>query len=177
MNFFTIPLMYCCKKHRESVFFTRLGLYSGVFRKAGLSLFLSVMMTAGLYVTVSAQGNGTVRGRVTGTDGSALTGVSVSLEGTSTGATTDAAGNYSISAPNDGTLVFSYVGFVSRKVPVNGQQTINVTLEATSTALEEVVVTALGIERQARSLTYSTQSVDTEQLTKAREPNIMNSLQ
>ncbi|WP_257657145.1 SusC/RagA family TonB-linked outer membrane protein [Parapedobacter lycopersici] len=177
MNFFTIPLMYCCKKHRESVFFTRLGLYSGAFRKAGLYLFLSVMMTTGLYVTAAAQDNGAVRGRVTGADGNALTGVSVSLEGTSTGATTDAAGNYSINAPNNGTLVFSYVGFVSRKVPVNGQQTINVVLEATSTALEEVVVTALGIERQARSLTYSTQSVDTEQLTKAREPNIMNSLQ
>lgn len=118
-----------------------------------------------------------VRGRVTDSEGNGLTGVSVSLRGTSTGTTTDDDGSYSISVPKTGVLAFTYVGFVAKEVPVNGTQVINVSLEEESTALEEVVVTALGIERQTRSLTYSTQSVSTEQMTKAREPNIMNSLQ
>jgi len=118
-----------------------------------------------------------VRGRVTDSEGNGLTGVTVSLRGTTTGTTTDANGGYTLTVPKDGVLAFSYVGFVAREVPVNGVQVINVSMLEESTALEEVVVTALGIERQTRSLTYSTQSVSTEQMTKAREPNIMNSLQ
>lgn len=178
MNFFTIPLNYCCNMCGESTLFTKLVyLCSRSLRGNALCLLLLLLVNTGLSLTAVAQDNVAVRGRVSDADGSPLTGVSVSVDGTGTGSTTDASGNYSINAPKDGILVFSYVGFVSQKIPVNGQQTINVVMEATSTALEEVVVTALGIERQARSLTYSTQRVDTEQLTKAREPNIMNSLQ
>ncbi|WP_353186113.1 SusC/RagA family TonB-linked outer membrane protein [Parapedobacter lycopersici] len=123
------------------------------------------------------QDNIIVRGRVMDANGNGLTGVSVTLQGTRTGTTTDANGGYSISVSKTATLVFTYVGFVPKEIPVNGQQVIDVSLVDESTALEEVVVTALGIERQTRSLTYSTQRVSTEQMTKAREPNIMNSLQ
>lgn len=118
-----------------------------------------------------------VQGRVTDASGNGLMGVSISLQGTDRGTTSDANGNYSISVPKNGTLVFTYVGFLDQEVAISGQQVINVLLQEDSRALEEVVVTALGIERQTRSLTYSTQSVNTERLTKAREPNIMNSLQ
>lgn len=123
------------------------------------------------------QENITVRGTVSDVNGNGLSGVSISLKGTNTGTTTDADGNYLINVPKDGILIFTYIGFVSQEIGVNGRQTINLMLEEGSKDLEEVVVTALGIERQTRSLTYSTQSVNTEQMTKAREPNIMNSLQ
>src|SRR5690606_8345728 len=161
----------------EPMFFKKLAPLGSRSLRGRILGVLLVIGTIAFSLTVAAQNNITVRGRVLDVDGAALAGVSVSVEGTGAGATSDASGNYTINVSQSGTLVFSYVGFVTQKVPVNGQQTIDVVMETTSTALEEVVVTALGIERQARSLTYSTQRVDTEQLTKAREPNIMNSLQ
>src|SRR5699024_8549802 len=114
---------------------------------------------------------------VTDGDGNNLAGVSVSLRGTNTATATDEAGMYTINVPEDGVLVFTYVGFIAQEISINGRQTIDVALQHDSRALEEVVVTALGIERERRSLTYSTQSIDTEQLTEARELNVITSLQ
>lgn len=128
------------------------------------------------YAGISSQDQVTVRGSVSSAEGEKLVGVSVTLVGTSNSTTTDAEGNYSINVPKDGVLSFTYVGFLPQRIPVNGQEIINVVLAEDTKALEEVVVTALGIQRQTRSLTYSTQGVDTEQLSKAPEPNIMNSL-
>src|SRR5690606_16917333 len=84
------------------------------------------------------QTQATVRGRVTDVNGNGITGVSVSLKGTGSGTTTDASGNFSINAPENGVLVFTYVGFVAQEIPVNGRQTIEVVLKDESTALEEV---------------------------------------
>ena len=75
-------------------------------------------------------------------------------------------------------LVFSYVGYLEQEFEVSAENSnINIKLEARSSALNEVVVTALGIERKKKSLTYSTQSVDVKPLTEVREPNVMTSLQ
>lgn len=120
----------------------------------------------------------TITGQVKDANGATLPGVSIKVKGTALGTTTDLDGKYSITVPdNSGILVFSYIGFVSQEVPLNNRTSINVTLEVGNTALNEVVVTALGIEREARSLTYSTQSVDNEKLAEARELNMVNSLQ
>jgi len=118
-----------------------------------------------------------VKGKVTNAKGDAVEGVSVTLKGTETGVITDAGGKYSITIPGDGILVFSYVGLTTQEVTVNNQSTINVKLQEARTALNEVVVTALGIKRETKSLTYSTQSVETKQLTEARELNVMNALE
>lgn len=119
-----------------------------------------------------------IRGRVTNSDNVPLSGVSIRLKGTSIGTITDSNGQFVISAPDDqGVLVFSYVGFISQEVSIAGQSLINIVLETEAAELGDVVVTALGLKRQTRSLTYSTQSIDTEQLTKAREVNVMSSLQ
>src|SRR5690606_24885174 len=114
MNFFTIPLNYCCNMCGESTLFTKLVyLCSRSLRGNALCLLLLLLVNTGLSLTAVAQDNVAVRGRVSDADGSPLTGVSVSVDGTGTGSTTDASGNYSINAPKDGILVFSYVGFVS----------------------------------------------------------------
>ena len=86
-----------------------------------------------------------VTGRVTSNeDGSPLTGVSVLIRGTQTGATTDQNGNYRIGVPDQGSvLVFRYLGYTSREIPVGSQTVINVRLSADNTQLTEVVVTAL----------------------------------
>lgn len=121
----------------------------------------------------------TVRGNVTDENGLPLPGVTVLLKGTPTGSSTGVEGDYAISAPSgDGTLVFSYMGFQTTEVSINNQSTINITLLTDVAALESVVVTALGITREAKSLTYATQNVKASELTGVRDPNnILNSFQ
>ncbi|WP_353186387.1 SusC/RagA family TonB-linked outer membrane protein [Parapedobacter lycopersici] len=118
----------------------------------------------------------TVRGVVRDTDGQPLTGVSVMVKGTTRGASTDAAGNFTIPTPADGTLIFSYIGYKTNEIAVNAQSSIAVTLESDAQALGEVVVTALGITRERKSLSYSVTEVAGEDLSKAREINLGNAL-
>ena len=80
----------------------------------------------------------------------AIAGVSVAIKGTSQGTSTDASGKYSINAPSNATLVFSFVGFVKKEVSVGAQSVINVSLSEETTALDEVVVTALGIKKESK---------------------------
>ncbi|HET8736928.1 MAG TPA: carboxypeptidase-like regulatory domain-containing protein, partial [Pricia sp.] len=119
-------------------------------------------------VSISAQ---TVSGTVIASeDGMPLPGVSVVLKGTSTGTSTDFDGNYSINvSDSDAVLVFSYLGFETREIEVNGQMFINVTLNSGAQALDEVVVTALGIKREEKSLGYSVEEVAGEELTRVAQ--------
>lgn len=119
-----------------------------------------------------------VSGRVTsGTDGVPIPGANVLVKGTTTGTITDADGNYRLDVPSpDGVLVFSFVGFVTQEVPISGKASIDVVLQADATELSEVVVTALGIEREKRDLGYAVQEVNGSDITQARETNIGNAL-
>ena len=117
-----------------------------------------------------------IRGKVVDSKGETLPGVSVRVKGTAVGTTTDAQGNFVLNAPDNGTLVFSYIGYISQEVTVNGRSTINVTLVEDSQMLGEVVVTALGIERSSKSLNYAAQTVKTADLNQAKETNLINSL-
>ncbi len=119
-----------------------------------------------------------VSGKVEDIDGNSLVGVSVKLKGTNLGATSDANGLYSISLPDrNGTLVFSYIGFQSIEIAINDRATVNVKLEESNEALTDVVVTALGISREAKSLTYAVESIKGDKLNEAKETNLINSLQ
>ena len=119
-----------------------------------------------------------VSGKVTEFDRGALPGVNVLIKGTTVGTVTDVEGNYSISVPNNtDTLVFSSIGYVTEEIVVGNREVINVTLVLDIRSLSEVVVTAFGLAREKKSLTYATQSVETQELTEARELNVMNSLQ
>ncbi len=120
----------------------------------------------------------TVTGRVTDSaGGSALPGVSVFVKGTSVGTTTDVEGRFSInSASPTAVLVFSFIGFTTQEVATDNRTTLDVQLKEDITQLGEVVVTALGIERETKTLTYAVQQIGGEQLTVARDPNLINSL-
>jgi TonB-linked SusC/RagA family outer membrane protein len=119
-----------------------------------------------------------ISGRVTSSDdGSTLPGVSVQVKGTTRGAITDASGTYKINAPADARLVFSFIGYTAQEVSVGNKTTINVVLVAGSQSLDEIVVTAQGIERDKRSLGYATQEIGGNILSQRSEPNLLNALQ
>ena len=99
--------------------------------------------------------NKTVTGTVTDVSGSPLPGVNVVEKGTSNGTSTDFDGNYNISVAENATLVFSSLGYATTEMSVAGTTTANISLADDAESLDEVVVTALGIERDRRSLGYA----------------------
>lgn len=118
-----------------------------------------------------------ITGTVTGQAGQPLGGVSVAVKGTTTGTTTNSNGTYSIQVPGSGSVLqFSFVGHVTREITVGSQTVINVTLEESTQELTGVVVTALGIKRQAKSLGYSATSVNTAELNIPGSVNVGNNL-
>ena len=132
-----------------------------------------VLLSVGI---VNAQ-NGEVKGQVFNENLEPLIGVSVGLKGTLTGALTDVEGKFSLPMnAQEGVLEVSYVGFIAQEIKAEGGDYITVTLIEDNQQLSEVVVTALGLKRQKRSLGYASQEVGGEDLDKAREPNVVNAL-
>lgn len=121
----------------------------------------------------------TVTGKVTSAaDGAPVPGASVLIKGTSIGTATDTGGSFTldITGSQNSVLVVSFIGFLTQEVPVQNQTTVNVNLQEDATQLSEVVVTALGIEKDSKTLTYSVQQVGGNQLTTAKDVNFVNSL-
>jgi TonB-linked SusC/RagA family outer membrane protein len=109
--------------------------------------------------------------------GNPLPGVSILEKGTSKGTTSDAQGNFNLTVESPAAiLVFSFIGYKTQEVAVANRTSFDVDMEEDITALSEVVVTALGVQKDVKSLGYAVQKVDGKSSTKAREPNIMNSL-
>ena len=119
-----------------------------------------------------------VKGKVTDNDGNGLPGTSVVLKGTSIGTLTDANGNYQLSVPDavNAVLLFNFVGYEPVETLVKAKTVINAVLTASNIGLEEVVVTALGISRDAKSLSFAQQSVNVQSMNETKSPNIVNSL-
>ncbi len=118
-----------------------------------------------------------VSGVVKSASGELLPGATIVIKGTTKGVITDLDGKYNISVPtSDAVLVFSFVGMQNKEVNVNGKQTVDVTLELSSIGVEEVVVTALGVSREKKSLGYSVAEVKGEALQKVAQENVLNSL-
>lgn len=130
-----------------------------------------------LMFPLSAQ-NRNVTGTVVDKNGLPLTGANVVLvEKTSVGTIVDARGNFSITVPENAALSFSFIGFKTKILRLGKSVThIRVVLEEDLKVLEDVVVTALGISREAKSLGYARQAIDTESLSDLRDPNLLNSL-
>jgi TonB-linked SusC/RagA family outer membrane protein len=118
--------------------------------------------------------SGTVK---SGDDNSPMPGVNIVVKGTTNGTISDAQGKFSINnvSANDA-LVISFVGYLTQEVSVSGRSTLDITLEVDAKQLSEVVITALGIEKDKAKVGYATQSVSGSDLVKAREPNAVNSL-
>ncbi|HQS51782.1 MAG TPA: carboxypeptidase-like regulatory domain-containing protein, partial [Daejeonella sp.] len=132
-------------------------------------------------VVISPQNNEVkdivVTGVVRDVSGETLPGVSIKLKGTTIGATTDMNGKYTINVPdNVSVLVFTYIGFNTQEVSINGRSTVNVTLQAANTALNEVVVTALGMSKEKKSLGFSVTEVKGSELAATQQLNPVNTL-
>ncbi|GAB3701591.1 SusC/RagA family TonB-linked outer membrane protein [Spirosoma flavus] len=120
-----------------------------------------------------------VSGKVTDEKGAGLPGVSVLIKGSQRGTTTSSEGTFQLDVPDSGNpvLVFSFVGYETKEMTVGNQSTFQVLMTPADKALSEVVVTALGIKKQAKSIGYATSTVTSDQITVNRTANFMNSLQ
>ncbi|MGD0341415.1 MAG: carboxypeptidase-like regulatory domain-containing protein, partial [Bacteroidales bacterium] len=106
-----------------------------------------------------------------------LPGVSVAVKGTTTGVNTDVNGKYTLAVPNNAsTLVFSYIGMKKQEVQVGDKSIIDVVLEPDVLGLEEVVVTAIGISRQKKSLGYAVQDVAGDKINNAETGNMLTAI-
>lgn len=119
----------------------------------------------------------TIKGTVSDEYGEPLIGVSVLVQGTTTGTITDIDGNYTLEIPNDeAVLEFSYIGYQKTSLRVAGASSFNIIMKEDAQQLNEVVVTAMGIERKEKSLTYATQQVKGDELMKVQDANFVNAL-
>lgn len=128
--------------------------------------------------TTAANAAITVTGQVTDDKKAPLQGVTIRLKGTSTAVVSDTYGKYSITVPdNNAVLVFFYIGFITKEVPVSSGTTINVVLSENVTDLNEVTVTgSFGIKRQEKALGYATSTITSKQLTEAGNTNFASAL-
>ncbi|MDO9255234.1 MAG: SusC/RagA family TonB-linked outer membrane protein [Bacteroidales bacterium] len=139
---------------------------------------LSFLLVLLLLTAMQVLAQRTITGKVTSADdGSGIPGVTVLIKGTSTGVLTDLDGKYSISVPKDANaLQFSFVGMQKQEVALTASNVVDVILQSEAQKIEGVVITALGISRDKKSLGYSVQDVQGSDLTKAREANVVNAL-
>ncbi len=146
------------------------------------SVLLLVMGVGNAYATTSyadkqVQDNNTsVSGTVVDNANQPLIGVNVSIKDTTVGTATDIDGHYTINAQKGDVLVFSYIGYKTQEVVLGGQTVVDIQLLEDSAALDAVVVTALGIKRSEKALSYNVQQVKAEELTTVKDANFINSL-
>ena len=117
-----------------------------------------------------------VKGTVKDTKGEPLIGVNVKVKGTTTGAITDFDGNFQIQAKKGAVLEISYIGYASQEVKVADNKSLSIVMTEDTKVLNEVVVTALGIKRETKSLTYNVQQIGGDEVAKAKDMNVMSSL-
>lgn len=115
-------------------------------------------------------------GKVVDENNLPLIGVNIQMEGSGTGVITDMNGSFALEAPIGSTLSFSYIGYIPQKVKVTDKSLYNIQLSANVEVLNEVVVTALGIKREQKALSYNVQQVKSDQLTDIKDANVINSL-
>jgi TonB-linked SusC/RagA family outer membrane protein len=143
-------------------------------------LFLCLALSAGsaMAQVVTGVNSRTTSGKITSSDDNTpMAGVNVVVKGTTNGTVTDADGNFQITGAGNGdVIVISFVGFTTQEIQLGEKTSLSVAMVSDAKQLNEVVVTALGIEKDAAKLGYAQQKVQGVDLIKAREPNPMNSL-
>ena len=137
-------------------------------------IVLSVAAILFACTSVFAQ-NKQVSGTVTGPDKSPVVGATVVVEGTTLGTSTDMQGKYTLSAPVNGTLVFSFIGYEDAKIAVNGKTTVDVVLKEASKSIDDIIVVAFG-EAKKDAFTGSAKVVSSEDLTKTQSSNVSDAL-
>jgi len=141
--------------------------------KTNFKGILTLLLAFVVHITFAQEK--TVSGTVSDSSGT-LPGVSVLIKGTSTGTQTDFDGNYSIMIKEGSILSFSYVGYKTIEITIGSPSTYIVTMEEDANLLDEIVVTALGISKAKKSLGYSTQKVDGDEVSRVKDANFINSL-
>ncbi|OZI09107.1 SusC/RagA family TonB-linked outer membrane protein [Siphonobacter sp. BAB-5385] len=142
-----------------------------------MQLLLKVLLPVLLWVQVQAALAQQVTGVVRSTaDQQPLAGVTVQIKGTTRGTVTNAEGTYTVTAQSGETLRFSFIGYKAEELAVPENGVLNVNLNNEESALQEVVVTALGIAKEKKSLGYSVQELKSTEISQARETNLVNAL-
>lgn len=119
----------------------------------------------------------TVTGQVLDASGEPLIGVNIKIKGTADGAITDIDGNYKVMTKSiNPIIVYSYIGYKTQEVPLKEQASVNVTLMDDAQMVDEVVVTALGIKRSEKALSYNVSQIKSEEITQNKDVNFINSL-
>ena len=139
------------------------------------SVTMAFAVTALSVGTMWAQ-NISVTGTVTDKSGEPLPGVYVLIQGTTTGVSTEMNGKYTITAPANGTLVFTSMGMKDLVLPINNRAMIDVVMEEDAVQLGDVVVTAMGIKKERKALGYSVQELKSDEILKNKSSNVINSL-
>ncbi|TSJ43750.1 SusC/RagA family TonB-linked outer membrane protein [Mucilaginibacter corticis] len=151
--------------------FKLVGNYIGVAQSQSTMPVLSLAKTDDAKSTIK------ITGVVRDASGQPLPGVSVMLKGTQSGTQTDVNGQFNIDANVGDVLTFNYIGYLKKEVTIASPAALSILLDEDSKQLSEVVVTALGIKKERKALGYSVTEVKGDELTQAREPNVMNSLE
>ena len=137
-----------------------------------------LVLLIGIFSTyVSFAQSVSVTGKITDDGGLEIPGANVAIKGTTQGTTSDSQGKYTISAPAGSILVFSFIGFKTTEISIGSQRIINVKMESEASALNEVVVTALGQTQEKRALGYSIQTVKSEEIVNTGNTNLIGALQ
>jgi TonB-linked SusC/RagA family outer membrane protein len=139
-----------------------------------LMIFSLLLLTGSLVMSQTVQISGTVTGQE---DGLAVPGVSVTVKGTTIGTLTGADGKYNITVPQKATtLVFSFIGMKTTEVAIDGKSRVDLVLQPDLVGLDEVVVTAMGISREKKSLGYAVQDISSDQIARAGNPNLTSNI-
>jgi len=158
--------IYDVLRNLKLKFMKKLTLVFSLFVLSGLSMLLAQAVVINGTVTSSVEGEGPVPG------------VQVIVKGTTIGTTTDVDGKYELTVPEGSrTLMYIFVGMKTIEEDIEGRTTINIVMEPDVLGIDEVIVTSLGITRDKKALGYAVQDVSGEEIMKARESNIVNSLQ
>lgn len=117
-----------------------------------------------------------ITGKITGPDGKPVANATVTIKGSTKGTSTNSNGVFTLAAAKGDVLVISSIGYATQEITVGNSETVNISMALSNQQMTEVVVTALGVQRQKKSLGYSVSEVKGSELTQAREVNVMNSL-
>lgn len=117
-----------------------------------------------------------IQGKVTGEDHAPLPGITIQVKGTTTGTATNAEGGYELSAPDNATLIFRGVGYAEQQIATGTKSVINVVMHSSSQQLNELVVTAMGIERNRNTVPYAAQQISGSEVNKTVTSNVIQNL-
>jgi TonB-linked SusC/RagA family outer membrane protein len=162
----------CLRLMKPSLVFQKIP----IFMKTMILLFFAVLFNTAFAFGNDSQQQSVVTGKVTDSaSGEVLPGVSVIVKGTTVGTATSVDGNYSISAPRNSALIFSFIGYTTEEVAVGNRSVVNVSLKQDITDLDEVVVVGYGTQKRA-NVVGAVASVDGDQLKTLPAVNVANAI-